>query len=240
MNRTIFLAAWIVLLAAASPINARAQSLSISGVVLDQSGATIPGALITLRKGEDTQTEQTGTAGSFSFGGIGPGNYELQAQREGFKPASTRVVVGNRAPRPVQFKLSIADLQQEIVVAGDDQQVSTQTDSNLDVASLDRNALDNAPIFDQNYIATISRFLDSGALGTGGATLYDVRWSRDFKIAPPRNEIAPTISVSFDAFNILNHVNYTSYVGNLSSPFFGKAVSAQPPRRLQVSTRLNF
>jgi Carboxypeptidase regulatory-like domain len=74
MNRTIFLAAWIVLLAAASPINARAQSLSISGVVLDQSGATIPGALITLRKGEETQTAQTGTAGSFSFAGIGPGN----------------------------------------------------------------------------------------------------------------------------------------------------------------------
>jgi hypothetical protein len=73
-----------------------------------------------------------------------------------------------------------------------------------------------------------------------GYAEYDVRWSRDFKIAPPRNEIAPTISVSFDAFNILNHVNYTSYVGNLSSPFFGKAVSAQPPRRLQVSTRFNF
>src|SRR5689334_21301131 len=108
MHRSIFLTAWIVLLAVTVPINARAQSLSISGVVFDQSGATIPGALITLRKGADAQTAETGTAGNFSFPGITPGNYELQVQREGFKPASIRVAVGNRAPRPVQFKLSIA------------------------------------------------------------------------------------------------------------------------------------
>ena len=42
------------------------------------------------------------------------------------------------------------------------------------------------------------------------------------------------------AFNLLNRVNYTSYVGNLSSPFFGRAVSAQPPRRLQLSARFAF
>ena len=73
-----------------------------------------------------------------------------------------------------------------------------------------------------------------------GYAEYDVRWSHDFKFAAPRNEVAPTMSVSFDAFNILNHVNYTNYIGNLNSPFFGKAISAQAPRRLQVSTRFNF
>ena len=68
----------------------------------------------------------------------------------------------------------------------------------------------------------------------------DVRWFRDFKLAKSRNEIAPTLTVSLDAFNVLNHVNYTSYIGNLSSPFFGRAVSAQPPRRLQLSARFAF
>ena len=41
-----------------------------------------------------------------------------------------------------------------------------------------------------------------------------------------RNEAAPTLTISLDAFNLLNHLNYTSYIGNLSSPFFGHAVSA--------------
>jgi hypothetical protein len=43
-----------------------------------------------------------------------------------------------------------------------------------------------------------------------------------------------------DAFNALNHVNYSYYVGNLSSPFFGEAVSAQPPRRVQFSLRVRY
>jgi hypothetical protein len=35
-------------------------------------------------------------------------------------------------------------------------------------------------------------------------------------------------------------VNYVSYIGNLSSPFFGKPIAAQPSRRLQVSFRFRF
>jgi acyl-CoA thioesterase FadM len=43
-----------------------------------------------------------------------------------------------------------------------------------------------------------------------------------------------------DAFNILNHVNYVSYVGTLTSPFFGQAVAALPPRRIQLSAGFHF
>ena len=47
-------------------------------------------------------------------------------------------------------------------------------------------------------------------------------------------------NVAVDAFNILNEVNYSSFIGNLSSPFFGQAIAAKPPRRLQLSFRLKF
>jgi outer membrane receptor protein involved in Fe transport len=73
-----------------------------------------------------------------------------------------------------------------------------------------------------------------------GYAEYDLRWFRDFKLAKARNEITPAMTISMDAFNLLNHLNYTNYVGNLSSPFFGRAVSAQPPRRLQLSVRFAF
>src|SRR5258708_6878297 len=36
---------------------------------------------------------------------------------------------------------------------------------------MDRSALDNLPIFDQDFIGTMSRFLDSGSIGTNGVTL---------------------------------------------------------------------
>lgn len=42
------------------------------------------------------------------------------------------------------------------------------------------------------------------------------------------------------AFNLLNHVNYGSYVGNLRSPFFGDPTSAGPARRLEVGMMFGF
>jgi outer membrane receptor protein involved in Fe transport len=69
----------------------------------------------------------------------------------------------------------------------------------------------------------------------------NLRWSRDFSLIKGKKKdegVKATLGVN--AFNVLNKVNYTSYMGNLSSPFFGRAVAVQPPRRLQLSFRLKF
>jgi hypothetical protein len=42
------------------------------------------------------------------------------------------------------------------------------------------------------------------------------------------------------AFNLLNHANLGTFSGVMTSPFFGEATSAQPPRRFEVGTRFNF
>src|SRR5260370_33590639 len=74
-------------------------------------------------------------------------------------------------PAPVRIVLWIADVRQEVTVSTQAARVSTDTADNLDTVTLDRQALDNLPIFDQDYIGTMSRFLDSGAVGTGGVIL---------------------------------------------------------------------
>jgi hypothetical protein len=74
----------------------------------------------------------------------------------------------------------------------------------------------------------------------GGAYAdLDVRAARDltFGKGTPR---ARTITVSLDAFNVLNRVNYSNYVGAVGSPFFGLPVSARPPRQVQISGHLKF
>jgi hypothetical protein len=48
------------------------------------------------------------------------------------------------------------------------------------------------------------------------------------------------VSIGVDAFNVADRVNYGGFVGNLSSPFFGRAISAQPPRRIQLSAAFHF
>ena len=173
-------------------VHATAQStfVPVRGTVRDQSGANVPNALVTLtalnaagRNSSDPWTVRTTIDGAFSFDKVAPGTYEIHVQQEGFTIATARVTVGNRSPRPVDIKLDIAALQQQITVAADANQVSIQSDDNRDVAALDRNALDNVPIFDQNYIATISRFLDASALGNGGATLI-MNWTARGPFAP--------------------------------------------------------
>lgn len=69
----------------------------------------------------------------------------------------------------------------------------------------------------------------------------DLRWSRDFFLVKgKKKDEGVKATLALDAFNVLNRVNYTSFVGNLSSPFFGRAVASQPPRRLQLSFRVKF
>jgi hypothetical protein len=68
----------------------------------------------------------------------------------------------------------------------------------------------------------------------------DVRWYREFRFEPTRKDKSPSVTISVDAFNVLNRVNYQNYIGALTSPFFGRAVGTLPARRLQMGLRLQF
>jgi hypothetical protein len=68
----------------------------------------------------------------------------------------------------------------------------------------------------------------------------DLRWYHEFKARRASKEGSPSWMVSLDAFNILNRANYQNYLGALSSPLFGKPVTALPPRRLQAGFRFQF
>jgi hypothetical protein len=76
--------------------------------------------------------------------------------------------------------------------------------------------------------------------GPGYASV-DVRWSHEFALVEqPKQGDGASITFGVDAFNFGNRVNYSGYVGTLTSPFFGRAISAQPPRRIQLSAGLQF
>jgi Carboxypeptidase regulatory-like domain len=67
----------------------------------------------------------------------------------------------------------------------------------------------------------------------------DVRWSHDFLLSA-KGEKGPKLTFAMDAFDITNTVNYASFIGNERSPFFGHAIAALPPRRLQATLRFAF
>ncbi len=75
--------------------------------------------------------------------------------------------------------------------------------------------------------------------GPGFARL-DMRWSHEFALRSRSGGEPPAWTIGLDAFNIVNRVNYSGFVGTQTSPFFGRAISAQPPRRVQLSAGLHF
>src|SRR5436309_2501323 len=145
---------------------------AITGSVQDQSGAAFLGAQVDLLKdGQQQRTTTTDTSGAFRFDSLQPGNYEVRTYKEGFKTEISKVTLGNQSPGRLRVVLFVENLNQQITVSGDTPEISTDPSENRDVATVDRQALDDLPVFDQDVVATMSRFLDSSALGTNGVAL---------------------------------------------------------------------
>ena len=147
---------------------------AISGTVLDPSGALIPGARLTLVKEDGTSIAQTvaDDKGSFRFDNVNSGRYRILVQAVGFRDTKTDVSLGARSRAEIRIIMPLDTHTESVTVAGDSApQVNTEISGNQSSATLDRNALDRVPVFDQDYISTISRFLDSTGTGTNGVDL---------------------------------------------------------------------
>ena len=67
----------------------------------------------------------------------------------------------------------------------------------------------------------------------------DLNIAHDFKLGKSAKE-QKILTVGLNSFNVLNHTNDMTYVGVITSPFFGHAVAAQPPRRMQLDVQFKF
>lgn len=80
--------------------------------------------------------------------------------------------------------------------------------------------------------------------GAGGPQIRMVRIGGGDGAAPPSlpNGATKKYRLEFyaQAFNLLNHANLGAFTGVETSPFFGQATSAQPPRRMELGMRFNF
>ena len=159
----------------ASQAQPRSSSRTISGVVLDPSGASIASANVSLMDSDSKPQAQASTDnnGAFSFGDVAPGKYTLEFKAEGFRPTTLSTTVGGKRPAGVRVTLQILIKTETVTVASGISVplVSTETSENQNANTIDRDALDRVPVFDQDYITTMSRFLDDNATGTNGVTL---------------------------------------------------------------------
>ncbi len=171
--RPLLCACVLLLTSRALSAQVATTGVAVSGVVLDQTGGVLPTAAVDLVNGAGVVLQSTTTdgEGQFRLAGVAAGTYDLRVTFEGFKQASRRVRVSARPPATQRIVLSLSDVKQDVTVSTGGAQVGTSASNNLDAVVVDQDALAGLPIFDQDYIATISRFLDAGSLGSGGPTL---------------------------------------------------------------------
>jgi hypothetical protein len=156
--------------------SALAQSQSrtppIAGTVLDPSGTSVADATVTLKRGAKALSSvKTDASGRFRFEGLPQGNYAVEILVEGFQPSLTPVQLQEKPLEPLTITLSLAQLVSQVSVTAGVVQVSTDTAENRDSVDADQALLENVPVFDQDYVAAMSAFLDAGALGTNGPQL---------------------------------------------------------------------
>jgi hypothetical protein len=106
------------------------ETASVSGQIVDASGAPLPGARIAITNLENSAERDviTDASGRYNAPSLAVGRYLLTVSKEGFKSASSeglRLVLGQAAQE--NFTLAIGDLQQVVTVEEHPEMVSIST-----------------------------------------------------------------------------------------------------------------
>jgi hypothetical protein len=109
---------------------AQLETGQVSGTVVDQSGAVIPGASITVKSLATNNTRATvsSSTGAYQVQGLEPATYQITITAGSFKPftATAEVTVGGHTTIDARLSVNTATTEVEVIAEGG-AQVNTQT-----------------------------------------------------------------------------------------------------------------
>jgi hypothetical protein len=120
---------FLLAVSSALPAWAQSDSGSLDGRVSDETKAPVPGASITAKNVATglARTATSSTGGTFRFGSLPAGEYEVIAELTGFARQLRRVVVQVSSTASVDFAMSVSAQAETITVTGETPLVSTTT-----------------------------------------------------------------------------------------------------------------
>src|SRR5215217_9336393 len=128
--------------------HAQTSQVPLRGQVVDETGARIVGATVTVINGNNVaKTTQTNDAGVYAISGLAPGSYTVRATAAGFAPyEQTGVTITTRGSQLLDIKLSI-EIREEVAVQLNNT-MSADAENNANALVLrgsDLNALSDDP-----------------------------------------------------------------------------------------------
>ncbi len=104
------------------------QTTSLTGVVTDPTGASVPGAKVTITH-EATRVSRSTTAasdGGYIFPQLAPGNYKLEATAQGFKTyVAERLAVPVGQTTTYDVRLEVGEVAETVIVAAEASGINT-------------------------------------------------------------------------------------------------------------------
>jgi hypothetical protein len=131
MRRYLFGSAVMVLLTCASAF-AQQTTATITGRVLDEQGAAVPGATVVAKSASTgfTRTEVSDSEGVYRLSALPVGIYDVTAELQGFTTVSKKAVEVNVAQtQSVDFPLKVAQLAETVNVTGASPLIETTASS---------------------------------------------------------------------------------------------------------------
>jgi hypothetical protein len=165
---------FIFLLAAAVvPAVAQSPTATLSGKVVDQTGAVIPQATVTVTaSGGKQSTATTDPEGGFEIPALAPGTYNVAAAAEGVAPFSkpgVELVAGQK--QTLNLALQVQVQEEKVTVEAEGKQLDVNAASNassLIIKGKDLNALSDDPDELQNELQALA----GPAAGPNGGQIY--------------------------------------------------------------------
>ena len=146
---------------------------SLSGQVLDPSGAAVPALTVSLvGSGGKALVAQTDAQGHYAFRNLPPGKYTLQIQLKGFTDfAKPGIVIAAGKPQVVDAHLEVALKKEQITVSDETTKVSITPDENassLVIKGKDIESLSDDPDELQSELEALA----GPAAGPNGGQIY--------------------------------------------------------------------
>ena len=156
-----------------------ANTGALVGTVTDASGAVVPGAQIVATNNATGQATSalSNAQGYYQVPLLPPGNYSVDASRNGFKAADfDHVTVQVTETATLNVKLQVGAVSQKVVVNSNAEQLNT-TDAQLGNV-VDSRFISTLPLSSRNYLQILglnpgvsAELPDAGALGSGNGSL---------------------------------------------------------------------
>jgi Ca-activated chloride channel family protein len=176
---------------------------TIRGVILDISGAVMPGVTVTISgAGHADRSAITNGKGEFVFIGVAPGDYQVTAVLAGFTTLSVATnVVADRISN-LSLTLSVGSLAETVIVTGQTPRVDTQSSARMSVfrerGRFNTEAYDR--IYDNAWAEAARKPLSTFSIDVDTASYANVRRFLTQGQRPPK-----------DAVRIEELINYFSY-----------------------------